>query len=235
MDRHALWSVVVWVIAACGTNTPSSSQGVVGPAGGQVAIGDTVVIDIPAGALASNTTITATATEAAAPPNTVAAATPYLLGPEGTQFAVPVTLTLAFASSSADIVIYTAPANTTAYQAMPTTVVDASHVRAQTTHFSIFAAAAPIANDEVDATTSSDAGGTTSSDAATTTCTPVMAGGAQACTFTATCDGHTYKAQCAGADCTCITDGVTGMQVENVGTTCSHTTGQPGWGVCGFP
>jgi hypothetical protein len=121
---------------------------VVTPTGAHVTVGDGASIDIPAGALQSNTTITGTTTDATAPADTVMVGTPYLFGPEGTQFAQPVTIVLAFdpsklpaGRSASDVAIYTAPAGSSNYQALPTTLVDGSHVQATTTHFSIFVAA----------------------------------------------------------------------------------------------
>ena len=234
--RRASWTVL---LAACSTSSPSA-QGVIGPSGGEVAAGDSVTIVIPPGALPGNTTITAVSTDAAPPASTVEVNTPYLFGPEGTQFEAPVTVTLAFTPSlvptdktPADIVIYTAPAGTTAYQPLQTTVADNSHVTAQTTHFSIFLAAVETGDDShVDASTIPDA-----SPDAPTTCTPVVAGGSLQCTVTASCNGHSYEAECAQGCCRCVTDGVPAQQqmCNNLGATCSGTSGQPGWGACGFP
>jgi hypothetical protein len=233
------------VLAACSSSTPPpSGGGTVGSNGGAVAAGDAAAVDIPPGALGANTPITITPTTAAAPDATDEVGTVYLFGPEGTQFEVPVTVTLAFdptllptGDTSSDIEIFTAPAGTTTYSALATTIIDNTHVAAPTTHFSIFVAAAHhkahqdggVPDAAIDAVPDSSV----LPDAAT--CTPVKSGSAQACTFSATCNGHTYSEQCAGASCTCSTDSVTGATVNNVGTTCFGTTGQPGGGACGFP
>jgi hypothetical protein len=216
----------------------------VGSDGGQVTAGDSAAVQIPAGALTTTTAITVSPTSAAAPDATDEVGTPYLFGPEGTQFAVPVTITLAFnegqlpsGDTTADIEIFTAPGGSTDYQALPTTLVDATHVSAATAHFSVYVAAAhKHFNDAgvVDAPATVHDAATVFMDAPGA-CTPVKAGTTGSCTFSATCNGHSYAIQCVQAQCTCSIDGGTGQNVFNVGTTCSGTDGQPGWAACGFP
>ena len=64
----------------------------VGPSGGAVSSSDgNLAVNIPAGALPADVTIT---TEPAAAPAAGAVGTVYEIGPTGTQFAMPVTLTL---------------------------------------------------------------------------------------------------------------------------------------------
>src|SRR5438105_2852305 len=85
------------VLAACSSsNPPPSGGGMIGSDGGDVAAGDSASVDIPAGALGASTSITITPTSAAAPDATDEVGTVYLFGPEGTQFELPVTVTLAF-------------------------------------------------------------------------------------------------------------------------------------------
>ena len=232
--RALLLTSLVIAIGACSSNSPAA-QGVIGPSGGQVTAGDATIV-IPANALSTNTTITVTSTEVTAPTNTVTVGTPFIFGPEGTQFTVPVTVTLPFTASllptgktSSDILIYTAPAGSTDYQSLATTVVDGSHVTAQTTHFSVFVAAIPANSEDIDA-------GHDAAIDAPAACTPVMSGTVQSCAFTATCNGHTYKAQCAGTSCVCTTDGGSAGQVGNLGQVCVGTTGgAAAFTACQFP
>lgn len=242
------WWTFVLVAACSSSNPPPSGGGTIGSTGGQVAAGDSATVDIPAGALGVNTKITITPTTAAAPDSTDEVGTVYLFGPEGTIFDLPATVTLAYDPSlvptgdtSSDIIIYTAPAGTTTYTALTTTIVDATHVSAPTSHFSIFVAAAHHKN-RMDGGVVIDApldappdSSTVLPDAASGGCTPMKSGGIQACTFSANCNGVLYAEQCSGSTCTCSIAGGPGQMVQNVGTTCSGTDGQPGWSACGFP
>jgi hypothetical protein len=204
---------------------------VIGPSGGQVT-GDSASVAIPPGALATSTTITLTPTEAAPPTSTVEVGTPILFGPEGTQFATPVTVTLELSNlaptgkTANDVVIYTAPKDSTAYQALSTTVVDASHVSAQTPHFSIFVATVASQQPDVDAAV----------DAPPSGCTPAFSGGPQACTFTAICNGVHYMAQCTGTGCTCTIEQGQPTQVSLPGgQVCFQDGGSLAFSACGFP
>jgi hypothetical protein len=78
------------------SSAPTTASGIVVAAtGGSVATADgKVKVDVPAGALPSDLTITITATSSA--PN-ASAGTVYEIGPTGTQFATPVTLTFSYA------------------------------------------------------------------------------------------------------------------------------------------
>jgi hypothetical protein len=139
------WQVcLLFAAASCGKSTSPPSS--IGPSGGQVeAAGGGATVAVPAGALTTSTNVTVTGTSATAPTGTTSVGAPYLFGPEGTQFAQPVTVTLAFdptqlpaGFTSADIVVFTAPAGTMQFSELPTTLSDATHVQATTTHFSIF-------------------------------------------------------------------------------------------------
>jgi len=120
----------------------------IGPEGGSVLLADGSGVVVPAGALAArvNVTIGLTPGAAALPSSDwIAAGSSYLLGPEGQVFLKPVTVTLAFDPSRlpADLLgdgisVVTSPATGTPdYSPLPTTIVDSTHVSAQTTHFSI--------------------------------------------------------------------------------------------------
>jgi hypothetical protein len=149
---RCFFALSIVALAAC-TPTANSSQdagqktrsAVVGATGGSVSNGGSSVT-IPAGALPGNVTITNTETpEAPAPSGAAVVGTAYTFGPEGQTFAVPVTVTLAFDPSklpaghtAADIVVFTAPVGSTQFTSLGGTLVDATHIAAQTTHFSVF-------------------------------------------------------------------------------------------------
>ncbi len=148
--RHARLIPVLFAAASLGCGG-STSLKTIGPQGGTVAYGTGASVTVPAGALTSNVPITITPTTGTAPFSTKVVGAFYVFGPEGTQFSSPVTISIAFndailpaGDSSSDVVIYTAPAGTTTYTPLATTVTGIDHVQATTTHFSIFVAAANI-------------------------------------------------------------------------------------------
>jgi len=118
----------------------------IGAGGGTFTTADGVTVEVPAGALSSNVTITVTrAPNAPLPPGSRAVGDAYTFGPEGTQFQHPVTVTLPFdpaklpaGTMPAEIVAYTAPAGSTNYTTVIAGPADSTHVRAETTHFSTF-------------------------------------------------------------------------------------------------
>ncbi len=97
------------LLTACGEGgggTRPVGDAVIGAAGGSVVSADGVVtLAIPAGALAADTEVTLDVVPPAMWPPSLAAAEPiggiYALGPEGTTFAVPATLTWTFATAPA--------------------------------------------------------------------------------------------------------------------------------------
>jgi hypothetical protein len=242
------------LVVGCSDNKISKTMGI-GPGGGEVSAGGALV-NIPAGALTSNTMISVSSSSAAAPTDTVAVGTPYVFGPEGTQFGQPVTITLAFSSSllpsgssSADIIMYTAPAGSTNYDALPTTLSDASHITAQTTHFSVFLPAVKQHGNPHDMSTgssgdmsavvvpdggSSDGGGgggdmietpdQATGDAAS--CTPAFASPANGgCIVNDSCNGHTYTVACQVNACSCLVDNVQTSFI-NASNACAMTAQQ---------
>jgi hypothetical protein len=129
-----------------------ATSSVVGAQGGSVTLSGGTGVTVPAGALPSNVTVTVTPSPSAPTPAGTVVGTPYTFGPEGQKFSSPVTVTLAFdpseipaGSTAGDIVIYTAPAGTTSYTALPTSIVDSTHASALTTHFSTFVCVVPSA------------------------------------------------------------------------------------------
>jgi hypothetical protein len=133
------------------TSTETQASATVGSEGGEVTTTEGTGVEIPSGALPNNVNVSVVEAPAQPPPEAVqAVATPYVFGPSGLQFAQPVTVILAFDPSklpagtdASSIVVYTAPDGTTEYEPLPTVVRDATHVAAQTTHFSVFLPAVP--------------------------------------------------------------------------------------------
>jgi hypothetical protein len=109
-------------------------------------------VSIPSGALASNVTITAKETAGTvSPASATVVGETVTFGPEGQQFAAPVTVTLTFDPSklpsgqtSSAIVIQTAPVGSGTFTSLVTAVVDATHVSAKTSHFSTFVPTVPL-------------------------------------------------------------------------------------------
>lgn len=137
------------LLAACGSSGPGGSSKI-GNAGGKVTTADGTV-DVPAGAVSAETTFTVVATpDAPAPAKATIVGTPLTLGPEGATFSKPVTVTLVvdpaklpMGKAIGDVVVYTAPKGSTQYTRLFTKVIDATHVQALTTHFSVFVATLP--------------------------------------------------------------------------------------------
>lgn len=200
--------VVAYLVSlgALACNSSSSSGGPViaasadiGPEGGSLVASDGTRIDIPGGALASAVTLTLeVASDEALPSSGTFAGTPYALQPEWIQFAQPVSVTLTVnpsqlpaGASLEGVLVLTAATGDGGYLALPSTMADATHVTARTTHFSTGGSA--IAACPAQCSTSNDPAG------------PVLQ-------CSTTCIGHTYSLSCAGPPgsepCTCVTDGV---------------------------
>ena len=219
------WCAFVLVVAAAcsssssspssgtgpGTGT-STGQGTVGASGGNVATSDGVLtVGIPAGALPGDTQITIAEIQS---PAAGAIGKTYEIGPTGTQFAVPVTLTFKYGGfdlmgndpSSLEVATITGGE----WVALTGDAVDtnAQVASGQTTHLSPYGIHAKGKGNGIDASTSDDAtvsgdDGSTSSDGSqgstdgsTTTDTGVDTG-AQDAGFDAT--GCTPVAQQVGS------------------------------------
>ena len=98
---------------------------IIGPAGGFVANADGARIDIPAGALTADTTITVVADPAAALAiEMTSAGIPALFEPDGLELARPAVVTLPVIRPSPEVVLARAPKATIAFEpAVPTTSV----------------------------------------------------------------------------------------------------------------
>ncbi len=116
----------------------------IGSSGGRVTTSNGSGVSIPSGALSSDVTITIKqVTHAPTPGDAIPVGPTFLLGPEGQKFEHPVTVTLEFdpselydGESASDLVVYTSPKENPSFTPLATSVVDTTHVSAETTHFS---------------------------------------------------------------------------------------------------
>ena len=119
---------------------------VIGPAGGSVSTVDGASVVIPPGALSTAITVSITLESSAAVPVGV---TPvggiYQMGPEGTVFAQPITVTLPYdptqlpaGATTQDLAVVSWPDGATDFSTFGTKAVDATHLEAQTNHFTSF-------------------------------------------------------------------------------------------------
>jgi hypothetical protein len=249
-----LFVVPVGLYAALGctvnvtTNTPGVPPPVsktVGTTGGSVTTSDgSAQVDIPAGALPADTTITISAnTSAPSPSGATVVGTPFTFGPDGLKFLKPVTVTLPFDTSKlgstapSAIVVYTAPDGSSTYEPLPTTVKDGVHVTATTTHFSTDVAGIGGSKDS----SGTDAGGPTENPT-------VCAQGGAHCAGTSgpgcgaqtpTCQSSGLCAQYPGAtvqSCTADATGANATCCFAAGTpTCFHLGGGCGGDGCHAP
>jgi hypothetical protein len=216
----------------------------VGPNGGQVNSSNGTQLNIPPGALGSNTNITIQTVNVPAPAGTVVVGPAQDFGPEGATFKAGVTIQLPFETAkipagrtASDILIYTAPKGSTQYTTL-TTALGSGVVTTQTSHFSIYlpAVLAPesvgdLADNHTPdlATRSTDmamvqTGGFDFAVACQPQCMPTGSG---QCTCTETCGGHTYVMTCNGlstTSCSCEIDQVT-QTTPITGPDCSNSTG----------
>ena len=130
-----------------GDNGSGSSQ-LIGPEGGAVTGEQGVTVTIPAGALASDTTIAANVVDASdlpAPPSGMTAAGPFVaLTPHGTQFAMPVEVTLPYTSSSSRLtVLRIDDESDTTWEQLTGASFDGGTATVGLSRFSILAVAAP--------------------------------------------------------------------------------------------
>jgi hypothetical protein len=215
-------------LGACSDSTPTKKTQVVGTTGGALALSDGSGVNVPSGAVGTDTTFTIVQSNSSpAPTGATPVAKVYNFGPEGATFTKPVVVTIPIDSSklpagktAADVRIYTAPAGSGNYTVLATTVVDDSHVSAPTTHFSDFTAAVTSGPSDTippDMAVSSPAdmamAKASSSDMTSGNCQPTCTSMNNMCGCTATCGTKMYGISCtqtatAGpAHCYCIVDG----------------------------
>ncbi|MFO0735065.1 MAG: hypothetical protein U0270_04265 [Labilithrix sp.] len=179
--------------------TATKAAATVGNGGGKVTTTSGVGVEIPAGALPNDVQVSVNASPTSTPPaGATSLGTPHVFGPSGLQFTKPVTVVLEFdpaklppGKTAANIVVFTAPEGTLDYAPLPTKVRDATHVEAETTHFSVMVPAIPA--EAVDAGTGDrDAG---------PACTPRLCGyyGPGTCgTQSDGCNAFIDCGQCSG-------------------------------------
>jgi hypothetical protein len=159
--RSVLCMLGISFLAACSSEaaTPATDSGTaadtgssaglemaIGASGGTVSNADGSGVMIPSGALGATVTITVSSPASApAPASSAVVGDPLVLGPEGQTFSTPATVSLAFdperlpsGRTAANVVIMTAAVGSNNYAPLTTTVVDSTHVSAQTSHFSVF-------------------------------------------------------------------------------------------------
>ncbi len=186
--------------------------------GGAVASSDgNLQVAVPAGAISGNVTITVAPAEA---PAAGAVGSVYEIGPSGTQFAMPVTLTLHYASASlggtSESSLRVATFAQGSWHLLPGAIVDtqAKTVSGVTTHLSPYAIVAE-ANGKTCATVRMDStcttgGGNAAGGGSTGSCTaPTCAGASNVCGAYpgATMDGCSDNATGFTATCCFPTDG----------------------------
>lgn len=145
--RKSLWApcLAISLLGCGGSETP----GTVGQAGGTITNATGAKISIPKNALSRDVAITITvAASLPTIPGATGVGSFFELGPNGQTFAVPVEVTLPFdpaklPSTSSKVLIYTAPTAAGPFGPLESTLVDATHVKATTTHFSTFGAGTP--------------------------------------------------------------------------------------------
>jgi hypothetical protein len=143
----------------------------------------------------------------------------YEFGPEGQTFDIPAKVKLEVdvtrlpaGYSIADVVVQRAPVGTSAFEVLPTRILDATHVEADTLHFSVFVPT-------LDATRATDGGvdGGIDGGACAERCVNPNDGGAT-CECSRVCGQDTVEIQCSGSSplgCACVRNGV---QVSFVST-----------------
>jgi hypothetical protein len=215
-----------------------------------VAASDGPTLIVPAGAVTGDTAFTIEQAKAAPAPTGVAVTPVYAFGPDGAQFAKPVMVELPFdatklpsGKTAADIRIYTAATGSSTYAALPTTVSDASHVRAATTHFSVFSAA--VSSSDVTNPNSDMAQSTIASDMAAAgdlasgNCVPNCTAGYSNCGCTGTCLGKSYLMRCnpstSGYSCYCEINGQTQANMGNIVMCDASTLLSEFSTLCNFP
>ena len=209
-----------------GGGTPTMMK--VGPSGGAVSSSDgKLAVAIPAGALPADVTIT---TEPAAAPAAGAVSTVYEIGPTGTQFAMPVTLTLHYdatalaGASESSLRVATFAGGS--WQLLPGAVVDtqARTVSGVTTHLSPYAIVTEAAGKTcatvqtafgcADAGKPSGGSGTSSGGTAPPNTGAGASGGTSTCEAPTCAAATNVCAQYPGAAMDSCTDGPTGYSAS---------------------
>jgi hypothetical protein len=215
-------------VAFFGCSSDSQQQNItktIGSVGGTVETDAGTSLNVPSGALSSNTTLTIARIDVTGPASTVLVGSAFDFGPEGTTFAQPVTITLPFdpaklpaGRTSADIRVYTAPRGSSTYTALPTTLVG-NTVQTTTSHFTVYLPAVAMGEVILDMSVAKDAAPTVDfasappHDLAAPDCTPVCTPGTSGCGCTEKCGTTTFTMTCSpgssGYNCFCEVNGQT--------------------------
>jgi hypothetical protein len=125
---------------AAASETPFTElgKGEVGPAGGTLTLG-TVSIDVPAGAVPQDVTLSATRVDA---PPTAVPASYFVFAPSGLHFAHPITVHLPLPNGDANVRVFWSNDANDGLDELPATVED-GHAVVQTSHFSTAVVALP--------------------------------------------------------------------------------------------
>jgi hypothetical protein len=216
---------VLLVTVGCGGDSSSSTT--IGSAGGTLTGADGTRLVVPAGALPTETAISISTSDAAAPSGTVAVGAAFEFGPEGATFSTPVTITLGYSPSkipdgktASDIVVYTAAKGSTEYAALETVRAEVGdQVSVSVKHFSVFVPAVKIPS---------------VTPGCSVACLAEVDG---ACECKATCEGVAYSLKCYSLEgCTCSKAG-TQTKTINDAISCSDNAKrlQAYSSGCGFP
>ncbi len=202
MRSFSLSLLLALVGCGSGPTPPATVQQTVGAAGGSVTATDGTRVVFPSGALLTDAVVTiAPLAQTPSLASAKVVGTAFDFGPAGASFAKPVTVTLSFdpaklpaGKSAANVLIYTAPTGSSEYSVLEGLPADATHVTANTTHFSTFVTGVPV-----------EAAG------CSVACSPSDGG----CRCQATCAGKAYSISCSplGA-CSCAVDGTQKSVVE---------------------
>lgn len=214
--RHAAIAALLLMTACAGpTGDPQKSASkTLSVEGGQVTAPNGVGVSIPSGALRKATLITvAPAAVDAARPTAPAVGDMYEFGPEGLTFSVPAKVTLQIdisrlpaGYSIADVVVQRAPLGTSAFELIPTRVIDSNHVECDTLHFSVFIPTLDSARGSDGGTDGGTDGGVTCAER----CVTPNDGGAD-CECSRVCGQETVEIVCSGSSplgCACVRNGV---------------------------
>ncbi len=140
---HRPSAFVLLLLAACSNSNDDAATFSFGAEGGTLSHGDARLV-IPPGALTETTEFQISTVGNPPVPDTLGVAGDVVeILPSGLTLALPATLTLAYSPelvTAGTVSIYTAPSGGSAadFVALPTTVVDATHVSVQVTHFSYY-------------------------------------------------------------------------------------------------
>jgi hypothetical protein len=135
------WFILGAIVAACssttgqsptGTGTTSSQQ--IGPAGGSVHF-EGATLDVPAGAVTADTTITITSSTGSAPSGTTASSPIYVFGPEGLTFSKAATVHIDFTGSGTHAAIMWSKVGGVGFDSLSTSV-QGQTAASPVTHFS---------------------------------------------------------------------------------------------------